>query len=276
MVTNTNKQCLASVCTANRPLDNTAFELQFDWAGPAPRPGQFFMVRPLRSSVFLGRPISVADFERGADEISGCLTFLVAQVGRGTRDLALLHPGEEAELTGPLGNSFLDFYPDIKPRTDHPITYRFGAPPSLALIGGGIGVAPLLPLYQQCEDWSTETVLFAGFKTKSGLEEMLPPDGETFTEDGSSGTRGFATSGFCAVDYDAVFACGPLPMLKVIAAKCVKDNTPCFVSMENRMACGVGACLGCTIPVRSSDGVPLNRRCCADGPVFNAREVIFD
>jgi NAD(P)H-flavin reductase len=253
----------ATVC-GYRPLDAGIFALEVEWAGPAPRPGQFFMVRPLRTSCFLGRPISVAGFADGR------ITFLIARVGRGTRELATLRPGEEVELTGPLGNSFLDFLPGI----------AHGTPPALAIIGGGIGVAPLLLLSRQCRAQGIDATFLAGYKTASGLEQMLPADAELFTEDGSSGTRpatrGFATSGFCAVDYDGVFACGPLPMLKAVARLCAADTTPCFVSMERRMACGVGACLGCTIPTRGPDGATVNRRCCADGPVFTATEVLFE
>jgi NAD(P)H-flavin reductase len=76
--------------------------------------------------------------------------------------------------------------------------------------------------------------------------------------------------------YRAVFACGPVPMLKAVAAKCKQAGTPCYVSMEQRMACGVGACLGCTIKTTARQSGEANRHCCTDGPIFNAEEVIFD
>jgi NAD(P)H-flavin reductase len=172
--------------------------------------------------------------------------------------------GEEAELTGPLGNAWEDFLP---PKGE-----------SIALIGGGIGIAPLLAfaaeLPQGCFD------LYAGFKTLRDGDErdgLLGPVSSRAremviaTEDGSSGRKGRIPDLFDPAGYGAVYACGPEPMLRLIAAQAKSAGVPCFVSLERRMACGVGACRGCT--VQTARG---NRRCCADGPVFNGEELLFD
>jgi NAD(P)H-flavin reductase len=114
---------------------------------------------------------------------------------------------------------------------------------------------------------------YAGFRTGSfALENIRPRSLVVATEDGSRGEKGRITDFFTPTSYSAVFACGPEPMLKAVAGVCIAGGgVPCFISMEKHMACGVGACLGCT--VKTTRG---NRRCCADGPIFNAREICFD
>jgi len=244
----------------NTFINNEIFRLNVSWHGDAPRAGQFFMIKPQRSSVFLGRPISVA--LRQSDTV----TFLIAKIGRGTRELASMRTGEEVELTGPRGNAWTDFLPNI---CEKPI----------ALIGGSLGIAPLNALL--CEAPGRSFDLFAGFK--NGFNSQEERDALLGTavnakniiiasEDGKTGQKGFITDFLEPEKYTAVCACGPKPMLKAVAEKCMaKGRVPCFVSMESRMACGVGACLGCAIKT-----VNGNRRCCADGPIFKAEEVIFD
>jgi NAD(P)H-flavin reductase len=200
---------------------------------------------------------------------SNTVTFLIARRGKGTGELAEMNCGEEAELTGPLGNAWIDFLPEAD---------KIGGKP-VALTDGGIGLAPLNALL--CETPGHRFDLYAGFRTGfKNMEEkhallgaaMLKAGKMTIAaEDGKDGLKGLITDFLEPEQYAAVCACGPEPMLKAVAKKCKAAGVPCFVSMERRMACGVGACLGCT--VRTTGG---NRRCCADGPVFNAEEVIFD
>jgi NAD(P)H-flavin reductase len=151
----------------------------------------------------------------------------------------------------------------------------------IALVGGGIGIAPLIALVSELPDEPFD--FYAGFKTMSAkrnnheydwlLGPALSSAGELIlaTEDGARGKKGRIPDFLDPGKYRAVCACGPEPMLKAVAAKCKAAGTPCFISMERRMACGVGACLGCTVAT-----VKGNRCCCADGPVFNAEEVLFE
>jgi len=283
----------------NNSINNEIFRLDFVWqaaqvklATPqvvAPKAGQFFMVKPKRSTVFLGRPISVAKWEPAATDRdfirrkargkktpyqryltgkyleSDTVTFLIALRGQGTQELAAMRTGDEAELIGPLGNAWADFLS----------TVENGG--KIALIGGGIGIAPLNALL--CETSAYHLDLYAGFRTgfKSDEEKnaLLGAAHQAkkiiiATEDGTDGHKGRIPDFFEPGQYAAVCACGPEPMLKAVAEKCKAAAVPCFVSLEKRMACGVGACLGCTVKTVSG-----NRRCCADGPIFKAGEV-FD
>jgi len=279
----------------NNSINNEIFRLDFIWQAAqtklaSPQAGQFFMIKPKRSSVFLGRPISVAKWEPAATDRnfirkkargkktpfqryltgkyleSDTVSFLIARRGQGTQELAAMRTGEEAELIGPLGNAWADFLPPA----------QNGG--KIALIGGGIGLAPLNALL--CE---TPGYLFdvyagfrAGFKSDAEKSALLGAANKAnkiviATEDGADGHKGRIPDFLEPGQYAAVCACGPEPMLKAVAAKCKAAAVPCFVSLEKRMACGVGACLGCT--VKTVNG---NRRCCADGPIFKADEVIFD
>jgi NAD(P)H-flavin reductase len=197
-------------------------------------------------------------------EIEGVLRFLVANRGRGTKEIAEMRPGEEAELTGPLGNPW--------PLED--ITTEKSTGP-VALVAGGVGVAPPALLAQELEVQSAGRRafdFFAGFRSGSfGLENIKPRSFIIATEDGSQGVKGRILDFFSPSGYSKVFACGPQPMLKAISDACIASGVPCFVSMEKHMACGVGACLGCT--VKTTRG---NRRCCVDGPIFNAEEIFFE
>ena len=219
------------------------------------------MIKPRRTGVFLGRPISVAGWKQDNSAAPGKLRFIVAQRGQGSRELADIKPGEEAELVGPLGNYWA----------------AFASPPGkskpIALVGGGIGIAPLLAFAEELADHPFD--FYAGFRSGSFGLEALKTEGPRSlviaSEDGSEGVKGRITEFFTPAGYSAVFVCGPEPLLKVISDVCIIGGVPCFVSLEKHMACGVGACLGCT--VKTTDG---NRRCCVEGPIFSAEEVYFD
>ena len=274
------------------PVNKEIFRLNFSWetdvqtnqadltspeAQPrttAPKAGQFFMIKPKRGSVFLGRPFSIL----GTYRESNTLSFLIALRGRGTRELADLKAGEEVELTGPLGNAWIDFLPAVlSPGQAQSVP---GQPEkdskTIALVAGGIGIAPLNALL--CEETSYNFVLYAGFgKGFANIEEKDIFMGPAFryaqeiiisTEDGTEGRKGLIPDFLEPDKYAAVCACGPEPMLKAVAAKSIAAGTPCFISAEQQMACGVGACRGCTIQT-----IHGNRRCCADGPIFPAEEL---
>jgi NAD(P)H-flavin reductase len=267
----------------NTAVNASIFSLEFLWRGSVPRAGQFFMVRPKRSSVFLGRPLSVAAWKEAAGDkgFTRTVQFLVARRGKGTAELAEMNIGESAELTGPLGNAWTDFLFSANMGREGE-----GGEKPVALVGGGIGVAPLRALF--VDDMRSAAGLpnygfafYAGFRTGfRDMEEKQALLGPVLhearnlviaTEDGGGGQKGLIPGFLEPEKYAAVCACGPEPMLKAVAKRCAAARVPCFVSLERRMACGVGACLGCT--VRTVNG---NRRCCADGPVFNAEELVFD
>jgi NAD(P)H-flavin reductase len=217
------------------------------------------MLKPQRSSVFLSRPISVASWETADQDrgIDGLVRFYIAQRGKGTRELAALQVGEAVELTGPLGNYW---------RAMHP------APPQgrIALVGGGIGLASFAAFAAELPPGTF--TFYAGFKSIPFGLEKIPRDAcIVATEDGSHGRQGKILDFLEPAQYSGVYACGPESMLQALTGLCMAAGVPCFISMERRMACGVGACLGCTVQTVSG-----NRRCCVDGPIFRAEEIIFD
>jgi NAD(P)H-flavin reductase len=252
--------------TAKQRLTADIVLLDFEWRGSSPQAGQFFMVKPARSAVFLARPLSVAGTG------GGIVRFLVAQRGAGTEEFAAMGENEMALLTGPLGNCWDSFIPKTR-----------GKP--VALLSGGVGIAPLAAFCSELTQWGGHDFeLLSGFRRGADGVALfsalgIRADGAVIAgEDGIEGEnmpanvrQGLITDFFDAGKYAAVFACGPVPMIKAAAMLCRKAGVPCFVSLETRMACGTGACLGCTVRTRSG-----NRRCCADGPIFDADEVFFD
>jgi NAD(P)H-flavin reductase len=250
-----------------------------------PKAGQFFLIKPERSAVFLARPISVAGWsvatedrrDRSSTPDRIALRFLIAARGVGTEELAQLRVGERAFLTGPLGNSWWD----------KELATRIEPASPIALISGGIGVAPLAAFARELDSVGAAYDFYAGFRAASfGLEDLHPQSLVIATEDGCEGTRGLIPPLLVPQNYRAVYACGPVAMLKAVAGLCAAVSVPCFISMEKHMACGVGACLGCTIKTKLGSGATANRastnrdstnrRCCVDGPIFNAEEVVFD
>ncbi|MDR1073522.1 MAG: dihydroorotate dehydrogenase electron transfer subunit [Treponema sp.] len=255
------KQSGLYMVVANKPIDDDMFRLAVAWKHAPPRAGQFFLIKSGRSSVLLGRPISVAHYDGYA------IHFLIMKLGTGTRELAGTREGETIFMIGPLGNGWSDILP--------------GAPQNgklIAFVSGGLGCASLLYFAEELAARSSPSFHFyAGFSTASpeltGMITSLPVPPQKLivtTDDGSDGEKGVVTDALDAGAYAAVFSCGATAMLKAVAETCAKAGTPCFISAENHMACGVGACLGCAVKTASG-----NKRCCADGPVFNAREVIF-
>ena len=201
----------------------------------------------------LRRPISVCDARNG-------VLRLVYQVkGEGTEIMSRMPAGGTVDVLVPLGNGF---------------TVESGK--RYCLIGGGIGVPPMLYTAAQCED----PLIITGFRNRSLviLQDDLRQLGETLlcTDDGTAGEKGFVTDLLRQriVEVDEVCACGPTPMLKAIAAVCREFDKPCQISLEERMGCGVGACLVCAVKVRKN-GEELMQHVCKNGPVFRAEEVVF-
>jgi len=255
---------------SNREIAPGIFELVIDRrvSGvspviPAPVAGQFFMLRARPSGVLLGRPISVYLFD------DDTVTFLILRKGKGSAELCALRENDGVDLVGPIGNSFI---PPDELASSGLLSFLPGAanaPLRIAIIGGGIGVAPVagfaLGLGERTFDF------YASFRSAPyGLEGLARHASRVIitTEDGSAGVKGMLPAVFDPSKYDLVYACGPTPMLRYIQQAC--SGPLVFLSLEEHMACGAGACLGCT--VRTVNG---NRRCCVDGPVFNAAEVIL-
>ncbi|WP_409226994.1 dihydroorotate dehydrogenase electron transfer subunit [Gudongella sp. SC589] len=210
-------------------------------------PGQFYMLRGWNGlDPFLPRPISIADIEDGR------LTLLYEVRGKGTHIISKLSPGDSLSLLGPLGNGFGKINGD-----------------RMALVSGGIGIAPLLYLAKEMD---AQVDLYSGFRNGPYFMEEFKPfvnEIKVSTEDGTFGHKGFVTELLIPENYDAVISCGPMPMMEALKDQC-RDKTELMLSMESHMACGIGACLGCTIQtIRGME------RVCKEGPVFNAREVIF-
>ncbi len=225
-------------------------------AGSA-RPGQFLSLYTKDASRLLPRPISICEIDKEKNR----LRIVYRVVGKGTEEFSMMQPGEVRKAVGPLGNGF-------------PLEEGFQR---VFLIGGGIGIPPMLELAKQLPG---ERVAVLGFRDELFLTEDFERAATKLyyaTEDGSAGSKGNVLDAIRenALEADAIFACGPTPMLRALKAYALEKNIPCYISMEEKMACGIGACLGCVCKSKEKDehSQVKNKRVCADGPVFEAREV---
>ena len=229
----------------------------------APHAGQFFTLRSWGAdeAPFLSRPISVHRWNPDSSTIE----FLYQVVGEGTEKLAQLKQQDTFQLTGPMGNGF--DVPDILSK------YK-----KIAVVGGGIGTAPMFQLTRELAAAGAKPDVFFGFRdTPYCMEEYRSIANlvKVSTDTGAVGFHGFVTQLYDPADYDVVLVCGPTVMMKNAARLCAEKGTPCFVSMEKKMACGIGACLGCVCHSKDVDehSNVKNKRVCKDGPVFLADEV---
>ena len=225
--------------------------------GPRPHAGQFYMLRcwGVAETPVLSRPISVHD----VDEREGTLTFLYQIKGEGTQKLAHLAWGQTLTLTGPCGNGF-----DVA---------AAAAAGRVAVVGGGIGVAPLLLLCRELAAAGCKPELYAGFRDAPyALEDFLPYCAaiSVATDSGAVGYHGLVTGILHPEEFDLVLTCGPNVMMQGVYRLCAEKGVPCLASLERKMACGLGACLGCTCHTKVGP-----KTVCQDGPVFPAQEV-FD
>ncbi|KPU26403.1 diguanylate cyclase [Caloranaerobacter sp. TR13] len=206
---------------------------------------QFYMVRAWGKFPVLSRPLSIHDI--GEDYIE----FLYRVQGQGTNILSKLKPSDEISLEGPYGNGF----PLVKGK--------------IALVGGGIGIAPLyLTAKKLSENKGVDLLdIYMGFRNEAILKEKY----EKFADNIYINVDGFITDEIDIKKYDYIFTCGPEIMMKKIVDTAKEYHTKVYVSIEKRMACGVGACLVCTCKTKSG-----NKRTCKDGPVFLGEDVVFD
>lgn len=221
-------------------------------------PGQFVHIRV--GSFTLRRPISIC----GINREKGILRIVFEIRGEGTSEIAQLNKGDLIDMLAPLGHGFT-------------VNDKFK---KVVLIGGGIGTPPMLTLAQA---YGNKAVAISGFRNSAAVilqDDFRAAGSEVIlcTDDGSAGIHGFVTQPFKELaekdSIDAVYACGPLPMLKGISSICKEKNIFCEISLEERMACGIGACLGCACRTVKNDEEYF-AHVCKDGPVFNAEEVLW-
>lgn len=218
-------------------------------------PGQFIAVYPNDSARLLPRPISICE----TDPEKELLRIVYRVAGEGTKELSSCRAGDTLSIMGPLGNGF--------PLKDK----------KALLIGGGIGIPPMLELAKAL---SCEKTAVLGYRDSQTFlaEEIGKYAGlAVATEDGSVGTKGTVLDAIKAQGFkaDIIYACGPTPMLRALKEYAAKEGIECWISLEERMACGVGACLGCVCHSKDVDehSNVRNKRVCKDGPVFLADEV---
>lgn len=221
-------------------------------------PGQFVAVYPKSESTLLPRPISICE----ADKDEGTLRLVYRVAGKGTAEFSTCKAGDALDLLGVLGNGF-------------PVDKAKGK--RVFLMGGGIGIPPLLELAKAVDG---RKQILLGYRNKDlFLEEDMAKYGDVYvaTEDGSVGTKGNVMDIIRAhaLQADVIMACGPMPMLRAIKAYAAENGMEAYISLEERMACGVGACLGCVCKTTRVDAHSHvhNARICTEGPVFEAGEI---
>ena len=237
-----NANCVLLVMCSETPL-------------PATLPGQFAELRVDNTpSVVLRRPISVHSFDAAKNEIG----FLVQVVGDGTRWLASLKAGDKVNTLMPLGNGF---------------TMPAESGGRYLLVGGGVGSAPLYYLAEQLKKNGNDFVILIGARSEKDLYRRDAYEAlgrvEYTTEDGSLGEKGYVTNhSVLAEKFDRIYTCGPKPMMLAVAKYARENGIECEVSLENKMACGLGACLCCVEDTKEG-----HKCVCTDGPVFSIDEL---
>lgn len=227
-----------------------------DEALPEILPGQFAQLLSNAAGVLLRRPISICDVTP-----EGQVVLMVKPVGAGTQAICELQPGDKLNMVLPLGNGF-----DVSK----------GAGKRVILVGGGVGIAPLVYLSRCLLEAGADVNVALGARDAAGLAgvaAMFPEEAKVFvaTEDGSLGVHGRVTA--CPVfeqKYDVIYCCGPTPMMKAVASLARERDCECYVSLENMMGCGIGACLCCV-----EKTVKGNVCVCTEGPVFNTDQLLW-
>lgn len=230
--------------------------LSFPKGAKEARPGQFIAMYCEDGTKLLPRPISIC----GIDAEAGTLRVVYRIAGEGTRLFSQMKAGDSLEVMGPLGNGFT-----MKDK-------------KAIIVGGGIGIPPMLELAKQLD---CEKTVVLGYRDELFLKEEFEACANVAvaTEDGSAGTKGTVIDAIEAaqVSGEIIYTCGPMPMLKALAEYADAHGMEAQISLEERMACGIGACLGCICKTKEKDHHTNvnNTRICKDGPVFDAKEVVF-
>lgn len=250
------KHCDNFVVSEKKFLNSSFFKLKLKSKKTLPEinPGQFVEVQVNSDSkVLLRRPISINDVDFQTNEIS----LIIQTVGQGTKELAKINEGEEINLVYPLGNGF-----NIE--GENPL-----------LVGGGVGIAPLLYLAKNFHAKGIKPKVLLGFRSQEQMIDLKEyekyADVYISTQDGSVGSKGLVTENeIFTQSYDTIYTCGPTPMMKAISDYSLKNNIKCYASLENKMACGIGACLCCV--QNTTEG---HKCTCTEGPVFNVKDIIW-
>ena len=218
------------------------------------KPGQFIDLYSKDGSKLLPRPISICEI----DKTNGTLRIVYRIAGQGTKEFSKLKAGDDIEILGPLGNGFT-----LRDR-------------KAILIGGGIGIPPMLQL---AKDLNCEKSIVLGFRDEEFLSDEFKPYGEVYmsSDSGKIGVKGTVMDAIkeYAITGDVIYACGPTPMLRAIREYAISNGIEAQISLEEKMACGIGACLACVCKSKDIDDHSKvnNKRICKDGPVFFAEEV---
>lgn len=246
-----------------KQLTDRVIELQCEGSlvSKMTNPGQFVHIRLSSEQFVLRRPISICD----VDTMNNRLTLLYRMEGKGTSHLATERVGEKIDMLGPLGNGFpLDSIKEGE---------------TALLVGGGVGVPPLYYLSKKLQEKNIEVIHVLGFQSKDDVfyEKEFASLGRTYisTVDGTYGSKGVVTNTIVDKDlsFQAIYACGPTPMLRALSSTFPEKLM--FLSLEERMGCGIGACLACVRPVKGDTTGTLYKKICTDGPVFSGEEIVI-
>lgn len=229
-------------------------------AAKTAKPGQFISMYTNDGSKLLPRPISICEIDAEKSQLR--VVYRVTAEKSGTEQFSKMKAGDTLPIIGPLGNGF---------------PLEAGKGKRAFLMGGGIGVPPILELAKQLD---CEKQIIMGYRNEDTfLKEQFEENGTVYvsTEDGSVGTKGNVMDAIRenALQADVIYACGPTPMLRAIKQYAEENNIECYISLEERMACGIGACLACVCQSKEKDhhSNVNNKRICKDGPVFLSTEV---
>lgn len=227
------------------------------------KPGHFMMVKAQQYDYLydplLRRPFGVCDIERGRFKI------LYILIGKGTNLLSQVKINSTIEFSEPLGN-----------------TFKYNGGKKVAMVGGGVGIAPLLFLARYLKNQGAEIDLYYGGKTEDDI--LMIDEFKKYcshiivtTENGKVGQKGIVTEPLQKniLQYDKIYACGPKKMLEATTKIAVENKIPIEVSLDERMACGMGACLGCLIYLKNDSGEIEQKRCCVEGPVFDGSKIVW-
>ena len=256
------KRRIKSVITEQKELAPNIFSLKIrtEMAKEAV-PGQFIGIYPKDGARILMRPISICDADAGTGE----LRMVYRAAGKGTVEISGYKADESLDILGMLGNGY-----DLEAVKGKRVL----------LLGGGIGIPPMLYAAKKLKEQGTEATAVLGYAdANTFLKEDFEKFGNVLTAsmDGSVGTKGTVIDAMneSGIEGDVIFACGPMPMLKAVKAYAAEHDMQAFISLEERMACGVGACLGCVVKTKEVDHHThvKNTRRCVEGPVFNAEDV---